>query len=595
MEEQYDLGMAICSYLDDSRADYSLLVTGEWGSGKTFYFRNKLVSSDGRLAKSKNCTVIMVSAGGTSSVNEIISGLGTALLAKLKKWENTSNPTLNIILEEDLLSCCPTKIKEIGKITQKIFHIGRKVEIKKDIDFLRDRLLFVIDDIERYKGDLSALFAVIHTRYVEHGVHVIYLANEQKIEKINEYMSCKEKYIRRTIVFQPILKDTLNEICIMRQLYVSKFVVLFQHTGEKVVEFCNFYKIKNLRIIMTAMDCYDFFLKISSLQGFNNQLSLFLNILLHVDCYAHSDDKSPKVFADYLKSKNIKTDVIGNGYSGYIDGVISFQNTIVDYISKGYASDDSVKNMIAKEFPEDNVYLNSLFSLYNYERLEKADILKNIDSVLYGISIRKLPYERLESISSLFRVLETELSETINYKEKIRAAIKDPEYHDRYNYYKQHRARDLSSLKQSNKEDIFALEIYDLLEKEQKEFDKNTMKNKFITAFSEINSKSFDVISSDFRDQVYELICKCNLVGEIKYLNNCGIYNLRLAMEQLNTDDLIENQYEYMQEIKEALKRQLKEKDHIADDYAYKKREELVYSLQCRLNRIEKTKQSLMR
>ena len=37
--------------------------------------------------------------------------------------------------------------------------------------------------------------------------------------------------------------------------------------------------------------------------------------------------------SEYLESEHIDTDIIGNGYSGYLNGFISYQDAIVNYIS----------------------------------------------------------------------------------------------------------------------------------------------------------------------------------------------------------------------------------------------------------------------
>lgn len=581
MDESYDLKDVIAAYLDDGNVDYSLLINGEWGCGKTYYFKNGLVSKDGRVAGRLDCTVIMLSIGGLKSSDEVLSNITMELLYEVDGRKKRRNKIIEYIRKEDFSSFFPKKIKAIRDFITKAYNINKSIRVGNITQITKNRLLFVIDDIERYDGNISSLFAIIHSHYVENGIHVVYLSNEAEIKEnknsIIKYSTIKEKYIRRTILFKPDLKNTITEICNLGRNKASKFSILFDTQKETIVQFCDSYGIKNFRIIMMAIDCYDSFVTIGKVEDEENQLSLFFNILTHMDCFARTNIREGKEFIEYLKSKKIDIDFVGHGYSGFFNGFLSFQDAIASYIWNGYARNDDIKKMIEMEYPKTNLSLQSLNTLYKFECLEKEEILYNIRRVLKGIEEEELPYEKFESIFDLFDALETEIPEVkdTDYKQIIRGAITDPNYKSRNDYFKQHKARDLSVLRLRPGITDFTKEVYNLLEEEQRNYDFEIIKSKFIKSFAKINEKHFDLIFSDYENHVFELICKCGLIGRVKELNNRGICNLMHELKCLKTKEKVESQKEFIEEVSKVLEEQLKGENNL-DDYACRKRLELI-------------------
>ena len=187
--------IACCEYVKNQKVDYAIMITGDWGSGKTYFWKNELIPELKKL-KTKH---YYVSLYGVKTVKEL-----EALFLKAQYP----------VLENGL-------IQAAGAITEtglKTFNIepnleGLKAQLKGSI--------VCFDDLER--SDLTALPALLGyiNRLVEHDeVHVIILCDEKvilnqqnKVEDdviCSEYSVYKEKLVGYTYKFSPEFKDIAN-------------------------------------------------------------------------------------------------------------------------------------------------------------------------------------------------------------------------------------------------------------------------------------------------------------------------------------------------------------------------------------------------
>jgi len=68
----------IKSYVKKPSTDYALMLTGEWGSGKTYYWKNKIVPELEKITNpetGKNYRCIYVSLNGVKEVSQILHRL----------------------------------------------------------------------------------------------------------------------------------------------------------------------------------------------------------------------------------------------------------------------------------------------------------------------------------------------------------------------------------------------------------------------------------------------------------------------------------------------------------------------------------------
>ena len=167
----------------------ALLITGDWGSGKTYYFKEILFKE---LKKEKKKS-IMVSLFGINDLKDIpervlfeyLDTVGDSevygKMAKLGRQIASSFPVVKKYINID-------KLLGSGEGLYKI--------IPKDI-------LICFDDIERADSSISInkILGVINELVENKGYTVIAIANEQEIKEKENYF--KEKVIEKTVRFEP--------------------------------------------------------------------------------------------------------------------------------------------------------------------------------------------------------------------------------------------------------------------------------------------------------------------------------------------------------------------------------------------------------
>ena len=171
-------------YKNTKSPGYAVLVTGDWGTGKTFQVR--------RCLSEDECW--HVSLFGLASSNEIHN----AILSKV-------DPKLE--LTKSVLSKVGETSQEIGGL----FAVGSVLSgIANNI--LRRELkpcrVLVLDDLERTCLEMKDILGVIN-EYVEHRhFRVILIGNEREMSK--RFKRVKEKVIGKTIRIEPQVDDALE-------------------------------------------------------------------------------------------------------------------------------------------------------------------------------------------------------------------------------------------------------------------------------------------------------------------------------------------------------------------------------------------------
>ena len=576
---------AVESYLHKSNFDYALLITGEWGIGKTYFFKHLLIDGKGRLG-SEDCIPLYISAGGMNNPSLLLKNLGRELFVTLGGFDVTQNAELQLILSEDMCSILPQKLQNLLEDSTKIYNVWEKHSIDRSFLDNKSRLLLIIDDLERYTGDIDELLAVIHSRYVENGIHVVYLANENRIlDPKNQYRDVKEKYIRHTFAFTQDIPTALKNISEERTKFVSKFSALSRKSIQNIGNWIVKHNISNIRTIITAMDCYDDVMKIENHLTPACKENLFLNILLHADFFAsyfdpNSETSINEQFLEYAKEKRVWISpsyyINADIYSGEGNSGFSYKDAIAEYLEKGYVSERAVKDMFDYDYPKKNDELIALGQLFSARSLESDDVIKNTTIVLNGIEKKTFPYAQIRKAGYWIDAAAQDLPalDNLRYKDIIRRALKDDSYPGYHDYYNGESGVALIPTAMNGINFPFSDEIDQIASSIYDDIQENKQKDIFIEAFSRANEKS-GVFPDNIN--VFSMICKCNLIEDLKTLNNRGIANLSDALRGawcLHIDE----QKADMQMVKEAFENQLKQGE-ITDQYAIKQRQKLIQEL----------------
>lgn len=219
----------ISQYLATPVPSYALLLSGEWGVGKSFYWRHYRNSSF---------------PAGKRDITFSVAGLMT-----LEELERA-------LFLASIQDVGPTILKEAGTV------VGRAVlrwanvdpkDIKLKAAVKTGKTVICIDDIERFGGSFQTLFGLIVSLLDDAKLHVVLIADEKRaIKELQGYAEYKERIISRSLAVPPavaaLYKDVVSgflhvktrEALLARQ---DDFVQLFE---EK--------KLKNLRTIRSILD-----------------------------------------------------------------------------------------------------------------------------------------------------------------------------------------------------------------------------------------------------------------------------------------------------------------------------------------------------
>lgn len=161
---------------------YAVLITGEWGSGKTYQIKKAL----------KDEEMYYVSLFGLTSPEEIHSAVFYKMSPIKSVAKGIAQDAGEANFTTDFMSL------GLGKIAGKIASAIIKEEVKND-------KVIVFDDIERCIISTNEVLGAIN-KYVEHhGCRVIAIAHDEKIE--DSFKEAKEKLIGQTLRVQPDIDE----------------------------------------------------------------------------------------------------------------------------------------------------------------------------------------------------------------------------------------------------------------------------------------------------------------------------------------------------------------------------------------------------
>lgn len=232
-----EMNSFILNYISNDITGRAIMLTGEWGSGKSYYVKNTLKPFLENKDNGKHKCVI-VSLYGLSDTSEI----SKAIYMELR--------TINKSSSSEAVSTAKTVGKIIGKtvfngLVSKIgFDIGgiNDDDLKKvyeSID-LTDKLI-VLEDIERTQIDIIELLGYINNMCENDGVKVLLVTNERELittyEKSDDqgktteyytdsaiaYKRTKEKTIGDTIYFNCDDENTIQQIIGSFGLFMQKY------------------------------------------------------------------------------------------------------------------------------------------------------------------------------------------------------------------------------------------------------------------------------------------------------------------------------------------------------------------------------------
>lgn len=247
MSDLDKIQQAIFGYIDEPKSDFAIMIDGEWGSGKTYFWKNKIKP----YIDQKNLNVLNVQADIKENnwISKIINQKQNSnqKVKKIKSvyislygLENLDDINNSIFLElatPGFLSKIKNKFPLIDKIINAGLSAGGlryfNLSSVKDelIKLIRDNkienansyndIILCFDDLERSKLDIEIVLGCIN-RYVEHNkIKTILICNESEINKNNKkYIKIKEKMIGFSFKYKPSLDLVIKHFMALLTLWV---------------------------------------------------------------------------------------------------------------------------------------------------------------------------------------------------------------------------------------------------------------------------------------------------------------------------------------------------------------------------------------
>lgn len=266
------LEKAINDYLDIKETTYALLINGNWGAGKTFFVKDKLMRKfeikkyeplyDTRISKNNEKITykpIYVSLFGLKSISDLEKEIFLAVKPIFKNNSNsisTGTQFGKLILNVAVLRGYRTGTKTIDLQPFIKAWMGIKSE-----------MILIFDDLERCKINYVELFGFINKFIEQDKMKTIFIADEKQIAnehedkakdiRAQEYKRFKEKIIGKTIDFSPNEEVTILSLIEVYRLqegyygFLSSQKKLITHTFRIT-------KYKNLRSLIQALSDFLF-------------------------------------------------------------------------------------------------------------------------------------------------------------------------------------------------------------------------------------------------------------------------------------------------------------------------------------------------
>ena len=416
----------------------ALLITGEWGVGKTYFFNNILSREIEKTSikgdTSSTYTSIRVSLFGVANIDDIGKRIFTELFPRLEKGIKIGKGIAKL-----LLSIPITEASILKKILELISEFEADNGTKNNIiNSMTSRIVICFDDLERVSNDfpIENLIGYINNLTENYDLKAVIIGNTNEINsKSKIFEKIKEKLIGVEIEFDNDIKLVLDNI-VEEKPYSDNYKNFLL---EKKDFICSFFSedYKNIRTLLIVLECYKYIYSAITKNPKSKPLEQYKDDLI----------KSTLLFTiaitiEFKKGNLSKKDK--ETMNNEIRTILNFTNNQEeDLFAEPQENEDINPNILKKIY----------YGQYNYKYYETIfDYIIGIDTFIekkfiaeakqkYGISQNEnLPecYKALNEISTdvIFKISNEEYNSRLN---KVLQYVDNGEYElDRYVYIYNH-------------------------------------------------------------------------------------------------------------------------------------------------------------
>ncbi|OCL88185.1 P-loop NTPase fold protein [Arcobacter porcinus] len=373
-------------YLKSNISNHKIIMlSGKWGSGKTFFWKDKIIENLNN-EKDKKIPNHYISLYGKKSIQEIENEIFLKIFESVDSFESKEKAvelSKNVV---NLFSSFSSAINffgvnlDISKVSDKPFdkleNILKNKKLEKTVEYLNSGAIICFDDFERKSKDidLNDLFGFITQLTLNFSCKVVIILNDDAFEDGDKtiFSNVKEKSVSKYIKYEPTTKE-LFEIIFGNESYkkLDEYKELILKTIQET-------DILNARIYIQILDNLIEWIANNQDKNNNTLRSLILvniNFILY-----HTILCSIKINLNEIKYVyHIDTEIRTNFNFFYLD-YISTNNTFLDFKmelknkikTKKESLDEVVR--IDLKFIEDNILIFKSIYFAN-----KLDIGRGID------------------------------------------------------------------------------------------------------------------------------------------------------------------------------------------------------------------------
>ncbi|WP_238907461.1 P-loop NTPase fold protein [Clostridium sp. YIM B02506] len=164
----------------NNNSKYAILIDGEWGCGKTFFVKKKLIPEIEN--NNTNRKTIYISLYGLKSCDDIMKKIFIKMIPLAdNSIKNKLEPFASVILSG--ISLYNIKLPKINI---------PKIKYENFINL--DKYIIFFDDLERCSIELNEILGYMNNLVEHNNVKMIIIANEKELGKVNKFNNLEAKY-----------------------------------------------------------------------------------------------------------------------------------------------------------------------------------------------------------------------------------------------------------------------------------------------------------------------------------------------------------------------------------------------------------------
>lgn len=410
----------LTNYISSEKTDYAIMIDGEWGAGKSWYWNNvltpelqKIRLSNRSSDKTEFYKVASISLFGISSPEEL----------KMRIFEETTPLLKNKYIKTGfkLTGFAINKISSFFNVSETT---GRDLEdITSELSINLDNFILCFDDLERIKPELLLeLLGYINSFIEQDHVKVVFICNESELLN-SEYRKYKEKVVRFTYTLKADIQSMVKTFASTRQVAFREYLIqsasyiasvyakgncnnlrtlkfnldIFEHIFDLVrttlpYQKSNISDITNYMLLLSMIYCIEYRRetnekKLWSLQNITRSWGYKVDTLsslegLSQDNTKKIEDSKPPTENEILHNyaKDVRQKYFSNTY------IYGSSPAMIEYLLSGYCSDDAMRKDIQTieieskhyETNEAKELYQSLLNFWDTDDDEMQDAVKRI-------------------------------------------------------------------------------------------------------------------------------------------------------------------------------------------------------------------------